>query len=94
MIERETTEEVRAVPVLNTGVLAPVAGSARWLNRFARTKPLGAIGGVITLLLILVALTAPLLAPTAPRRRLAVSLSTTPPHSPIPWVRTTWDGTC
>ena len=37
MIERETTEEVRAVPVLNTGVLAPVAGSARWLNRFAET---------------------------------------------------------
>ncbi len=63
MIERETTGEARAVPALNTGVLAPVAGAGRWLNRFARTKPLGAIGGVITILLIVVALLAPLLAP-------------------------------
>ncbi len=48
MIERETIEEARAVPALSAGVLAPVAGAGRWLNRFARTKPLGAIGGVIT----------------------------------------------
>ncbi len=40
MIERETTGEARAVPALSTGVLAPVAGAGRWLNRFARTKPL------------------------------------------------------
>jgi len=67
MIERETTGEARAVPALSPGVLAPVAGAGRWLNRFARTKPLGAIGGVITLLLIVVALLAPLLAPYGPK---------------------------
>ncbi len=63
MIERERIEEARAVPALSGGALAPAVGWARWLNRFARTKPLGAIGGVITILLILVAVSAPLLAP-------------------------------
>ena len=79
MIEREPTEESRAVPALSTGVLAPVAGAARWVNRFARTKPLGAIGGAITLLLILIALFAPLLAPYGPKETLGAAKVHQPP---------------
>lgn len=79
MIERDTTEEARAVPALSTGVLAPVSGVGRWLNRFVRTKPLGAIGGVITLLLILVAVTAPLLAPYGAKETLGREFVNNPP---------------
>ena len=79
MIERDTTEEARAVPALSGGVLAPVAGSARWVTRFCRTKPLGAIGGAITLLLILIALAAPLLAPYGAKETLGVDLVHQPP---------------
>jgi peptide/nickel transport system permease protein len=46
---------------------APAIVMARWLNRFGRTKPLGAIGGVITVLLILIALLANLVAPYGPK---------------------------
>lgn len=50
MIDRDT-QEARAVPVISAGALAPAVHAARWLSRFARAKPLGAIGGAITVLL-------------------------------------------
>jgi peptide/nickel transport system permease protein len=62
MIDRQT-QEARAVPALSAGVLAPVVGVVHWLARFTRTKPLGAIGGAITVVLILIALLGPLIAP-------------------------------
>ena len=63
MIDRETPEEARALPALRTGVMAPAVGAAHRLSRFARTKPLGAVGGAITALLILMALLANVVAP-------------------------------
>ena len=79
MIERERIEEARAVPALSGGALAPVANAGRWVNRFARTKPLGAIGGVITILLILVAVAAPLLAPYGAKETLGAAKVHNPP---------------
>ena len=73
MIERDRTEEARAVPALSGGVLAPVARWGTWVTRFCRTKPLGAIGGAITLLLILIALAAPLLAPYGAKETLGAA---------------------
>ena len=67
MIERERTEEARAVPALSGGALAPVANAGRWVTRFCRTKPLGAIGGVITVFLLLMALLADVVAPYGPK---------------------------
>ncbi|HIN35096.1 MAG TPA: ABC transporter permease, partial [Dehalococcoidia bacterium] len=58
MIERE-----RAAVLPEIGGGFPGAGMARWLARFARTKPLGAIGGAITAFLILLAVLAPVIAP-------------------------------
>lgn len=50
-------------------VAAPGIGARYWTNskRFVRSKPLGAIGGAIVLLLILVAVLAPVLSPYDPR---------------------------
>lgn len=73
MIEPERTEGALAVPALSAGVLAPLARQSRWVARFCRTKPLGAIGGVITLLLIVIALAAPLLAPYGAKETLGAA---------------------
>ena len=94
MIERDRTEEARAVPALSGGVLAPAVGASRWVPRFCRTKPLGAIGGAITLLLILIAVAAPLLPPYGRRRPWALRRFTIPLPWPIQWVQTTSAGTC
>lgn len=50
-------------------VAAPGFGARAWTSskRFARSKPLGVIGGVIVLLLIVVAVLAPVLSPYDPR---------------------------
>ena len=69
MLEQETTG-ARPVGALHSGVLAPAARSTAWLARFARTKPLGAVGGVITILLILIAIFAPVIAPYGPKEAL------------------------
>ena len=60
MIERERAE---VLPGIGAGVSVPGIGAVRWLARFGRTKPLGAVGGVITVVLILIALLAPVIAP-------------------------------
>ena len=95
MIERDRTEEARAVPALSGGVLAPAVGASRWVTRFCRTKPLGAIGGAITLLLILIAVGRPRSSPpTGPRKPWALRRFTIPLPWPIQWVQTTSAGTC
>lgn len=48
------------------GKAVPHSGALRAVAVFVRRKPLGAVGGVLLLLLIFVALTAPLLAPYDP----------------------------
>ena len=58
MIEQE---RAAVLPEIRAGF--PGAGAARWLARFARTKPLGAVGGAITVLLLLIAILAPVIAP-------------------------------
>ena len=51
------------------GLPAPGLAARSWtgLTRFVRTKPLGAVGGLIVLLLVVVAALAPVLAPYDPR---------------------------
>ena len=66
MIERESVE-VRAPSRIGGGVLAPGLGAVQAVARFSRQKPLGAIGGAITVALILVALLAPVISPFPPR---------------------------
>ena len=41
-----------------------------WLARFTRTKPLGAVGGAITVILILIAVFAPQISPYGPKEAL------------------------
>ena len=50
-------------------VAAPGLAKRSWVGfaRFVRTKPLGAIGGVLVLMLVFVAALAPVLAPFDPR---------------------------
>ena len=66
MIERESVE-ITAPSRVRTGVLSPGLAAVRTVDAFSRRKPLGAIGGAITLLLILVALLAPIISPYPPR---------------------------
>ena len=61
------TSGARALPGVRTNALVPGIRAGRWLSRFIRTKPLGAVGGGITLLLILIALLAPFIAPYGPK---------------------------
>ena len=66
MIERESVE-ITAPSRERTGALSPGLAAVRAVDAFSRRKPLGAIGGAITLLLILVALLAPIISPYPPR---------------------------
>ena len=65
MIDRTSEQVVTTREV----VAAPSLGARTWtaFARFIRTKPLGAIGGLIVLVLAVVAVLAPLLAPYDPR---------------------------
>ena len=90
MIENEA--EVRPASGLSTGVLGPLYGWYRWTYRFCRTKPLGAIGGFITLLLVIMAVVAPVIAPyhpkdiDGPRETLGVPLAVhLPPQAQFPF---------
>ena len=58
MIERERAQ---VIPGVGAGVSVPGVAAVRWLTRFARTKPLGALGGAITAVLILIAVLAPVI---------------------------------
>ena len=62
----QTSEQV-ALP--REGVAAPSFGARAWTQstRFVRTKPLGAVGGLIVLVLVVVAALAPVLSPYDPR---------------------------
>ncbi len=62
MLEQETAS-VRTATGLGAAVKAPAVNSWNWTVRFTRTKPLGAVGGAITIFLILLAIFAPLAAP-------------------------------
>ena len=71
MIDAERTE-ARALPRTGTGVLAPVLGAFQAVATFSKRKPLGAAGGAITVVLMAVAILAPLLAPHDPRELMGV----------------------
>ena len=62
----QTTEQAT---LTREGLPAPGLAARSWtgLLRFVRTKPLGAIGGLIVVLLVVVAALAPVLAPYDPR---------------------------
>ncbi len=62
MLEQETAI-VQPQAGIARAIKAPAANSWRWVSRFTRTKPLGAIGGGITIFLIVVAILAPVAAP-------------------------------
>ena len=66
MVDRETTAG-RAIPAIRIdwqGLAAPVMAVAR----FSRRKPLGAVGGLIVLALLVMALLAPVISPYGPRQ--------------------------
>ena len=62
----QTTEQAT---LTREGLPAPGLAARSWTGfiRFVRTKPLGAVGGLIVLLLVVVAALAPVLAPYDPR---------------------------
>ena len=59
--------EARALPGIGVGPLNRGLGAARGVGRFVRRKPLGAAGGAITVLLVLIAALAPAIAPYGAR---------------------------
>ena len=80
MVDRETTAG-RALPDLRLawqGRTAPVWAVAR----FARRKPLGALGGLIVLALLVMALLAPVLAPYEPRQIIREAHNRVPVYVP------------
>jgi peptide/nickel transport system permease protein len=66
MLDRETTAG-RAMPAIHLEWHV-LAAPALAVLRFARQKPLGAVGGLIVLALVLMALLAPVLSPYDPRQ--------------------------
>ena len=61
MIGRDTV--VAPIPSKRAALLTQTARSTRWLVDFSRRKPLGAIGGIITVILFVLAILAPVIAP-------------------------------
>ena len=83
MIDRETAgaaPETAAPP----SAMAPVRSAGRNLNRFIRTKPLGAIGGGITIFLILIAILAPMISPYGAKETLGREAVYQPPQVSYP----------
>jgi peptide/nickel transport system permease protein len=68
MIDRNIAAPVPAAPRVGPGVATPGRGIVRPVARFCAQKPLGAIGGIIVLVLILMALLAPAISPYGPRQ--------------------------
>ena len=77
MIEREQAQIPRGA-VASPGLMDQGRGAARTLGRFARSKPLGAIGGSIVFLLVLVAIFAGQLTAIDPRDVFVESVHTPP----------------
>ena len=65
MAERTESPTIGGAPATETAVRT-IRRSARWISVFARRRPLGAASGAILLVLVLVAATAPLIAPEDP----------------------------
>ena len=63
MFEQPQIADTRAVIGSGGGALAPVTGALRTMSQFGKNKPLGAVGGAIFLVLVLVAIVAPVIAP-------------------------------
>ncbi len=63
----QPTQRVEVAPPPRAGMLQPASAGLREVNRFARRKPLGAIGGLLVLTLVIVAVLAPVLAPYGAR---------------------------
>ncbi|SVB87678.1 uncharacterized protein METZ01_LOCUS240532 [marine metagenome] len=59
--DRDTV--VAPIPSKRAALLTQTARSTRWLVDFSRRKPLGAIGGIITVILFVLAILAPVIAP-------------------------------
>lgn len=80
MVDREATA-ARALPImrLEWPALAVLLVTAA---RFARRKPLGALGGVIVLALILMAALAPLISPYDPRQIIREANNRVPVYAP------------
>lgn len=62
MLEQQSTS-VPTPSGAGAWIRTPAVKGWNWTARFSRTKPLGAIGGVITIVLILLAILAPVVAP-------------------------------
>ena len=63
----QTNQRAEVAAPQRAGMLPPAAAVVREVNRFTRRKPLGAIGGLLVLVLVIVALMAPVLAPYGAR---------------------------
>ena len=84
MIDRETAEEAPQVQAVSSPISAPVVSAGQKINRFVRTKPLGAIGGGITVILILIAIFAPVIAPYGAKETLGREFVHQPPQVGFP----------
>ncbi|HXH10314.1 MAG TPA: ABC transporter permease [Alphaproteobacteria bacterium] len=80
MVDRETTAG-RALPIMRLEWPAPAVLLVA-LARFSRQKPLGALGGLIVLALILMAVLAPLIAPYDPRQIIREANNRVPVYAP------------
>ena len=80
MLEQQTT----SVPTPSgpgAWIKTPAVKGWSWTARFSRTKPLGAIGGVITIVLILLAILAPVVAPYGAKETLGLENVHQPPST-------------
>jgi len=75
MLQQNTTENERVEVLVRASTKLSLA---RTLLRFARTKPLGAIGAAITITLILIAVLAPVISPADPYKTNASNVYATP----------------
>ena len=80
MLEPQTTS-VATPSGAGAWIKTPVVKSWSWTARFSRTKPLGAVGGVITIVLILLAILAPVVAPYGAKETLGLENVHQPPST-------------
>ena len=63
----QTNQRAEVITPPRAGMVQPAANATREVIRFTRRKPLGAIGGLLVVVLVIVALMAPVLAPYGAR---------------------------